>query len=84
MFTHWNEEEVKDIFRARGQKSHTYLATSIQKVDIKLTYSCTYGCPRFSWRSTLPCLTESSLLNSFVQPFHEVDVSDAARQGHCP
>jgi len=38
----------------------------------------------YSWRSTLPCLTESSLSNSFVQPFHEVDVSHAAPQGPSP
>jgi hypothetical protein len=44
----------------------------------------TGGSPHFSWGSTLPNLSESTLLNSFVQPFHEVDVSHAARQGPCP
>ena len=33
-----------------------------------------------SWRSTLPCLTESSLPHSFIQPIHEMEVGFAARQ----
>lgn len=35
------------------------------------------GTPQYSRWFTLPCLTESMLQNSFVQPVHEVEVGNA-------